>query len=199
MSIFREGYIAILPKELIEELFKFFIEDNSYRITIETSKTVDMLSEELNDDNTFDLIKTTLLDFNIEIYIDAEYAGEDAVFIFMINFQQLQEFLIYAEMFVNDYEFVIKNTIKIRRKVIIDENNKNVKSAKVGVLKNLEEGNCIHLYHDGYNLSMSYLSEAGRIVIYSLNELQSELLLYKLVKFYNDLTTQHIKNILEKY
>lgn len=197
MSLFKDGYFTILPKELRKELTKYVFEMSLELITLETLKTSYMFKERIKDDNEFYLENITLLDFNIVIELPEVYADENPTFVFQMEFQQLQEFIkFFRDNYASLFEFIDKNTLNIIEKVVPNKNSEEVKLAQVGLIKNIEEGNCINLEHKGSNyLAFTYFSEAGRIVIYGLTEIQSEILLYKLIQFYNDLITMNPENI----
>jgi len=200
MSIFKTGYFVLLPKELIEDLSEYALETFSSFIILETTKTRDLLATDLHDDNiTYDVEKNTYLLFNILIEISEDYANDDPTFPFEINLQQLQVFLDYSKSFYSAYEFITRKQLIIPAKLIPNIDEEFIKLAKVGVLKNLEENNCINLHHDGSYIAFTYFSLAGRINLYSLTRMQSEVLLYKLIKFYNDLVTGNIRNIEPEY
>lgn len=201
MSIFIKGYFKVLPRELRDELFEYVFESLSSVITLDASNTREWLDQELSEDNiSFELTKGTTLFFRVIIDLPEEYANEDANFPFQVQFQQLQEFLDFLGIYSADYKFISKNKLKINKSVISDANGESIGLARAGLLKNKEERNCINLEHNGSNyLAFSYWSEGGRIKIYSLTEIQSEILVYKLIQFYKDLITQDLTNIAEEY
>jgi len=201
MSIFKTGYFIILPKELRKELNIYFYNYLDSLVILNTSVEIDMLIVEFGDDNTsFNLNNDSKLYFDIQIYLPPEY-GSNIIFKFSIEFQQLYTFI---ETYINNItlDFIATNFV-FDKNLTADKYDYKIKRIyENGQLRNLDENNCIDLYQNLENslLGLGYFTQMGNdVMIKSLNQMQSEILVYKLYLFYRDLLTKDVANISEIY
>src|SRR5581483_8985519 len=201
MSIFKTGYFIILPKELRKELNIYFYNYLDSLVILNTSVEIDMLIVEFGDDNTsFNLNNDSKLYFDIQIYLPPEY-GSNIIFKFNIEFQQLYTFI---ETYINNItlDFIATNFV-FDKNLTADKYDYKIKRIyENGQLRNLDENNCIDLYQNLENslLGLGYFTQMGNdVMIKSLNQMQSEILVYKLYLFYRDLLTKDVANISEIY
>ena len=205
MSIFREGYFGILPSELRKELFGYYWNWANKLITVNAEYQNVLIREEAEyiaeqkskpvrykPLTTDDLIYFDILIFpcttNIKLY-----------FPFSVYLVVLQTFL---ETYINNYQFtfltvdkllpiiakVKKKNYDIQYTITTDKDH----ATRLKLFNNLESV-CIYLQEIreeiGEVLGIYYTSTENDQPLYKLGHLQSEVLIYKLVKFYNDLVT----------
>lgn len=190
MSVFREGYISILPRELRDELAEYLFDYLNSLVTLNTHHMYMIFEEEIGSNkDVFEFNNESQLTFQISINLPPEYSTTPLNFKFVAELQQLNTFI---KEYISTHAFHFVEELKLGGNLTPDSGNYNVESASHGILTNLDENSCINLYDYTSNLiGFGYETRAGNtVVIQELTQMQSEILIYKLIKFHNDLIAQ---------
>jgi hypothetical protein len=195
MALFQAGYFKLLPTELRSEIFHHL----ESVIFLNTSEFMDSLDENNPDSDVFEFDKDRLLQFIVEIPVPGQYAADNINFYCTVDVQRLCAF--FENILEDELEFIDTDKLILAKVVDYDLTDDNIMSAIVGDLFNINRSNCVYISMDN-DLIVFTCYDADQMEgrpIYTLTQLQTEILLYKLVQFYNDVSKGNIEEIWHLY
>lgn len=201
MSLFREGYVSVLPSELRQELRKFYFKWADNLIVLSTEYQNILISEqaEFEAEQTGDTINYQPVTMQDYIYFDISIfpclSKVKLYFPFQVYFIALKTFLKY---YINTHEFKFvvpdqlrpdRNLQKKLKPTAKADMERDKDNATRGQLFNEKEFVNVFIQRIEIDLGIYYMSTEEEHPLYELTDIQSELFIYKLIKFYNDLVT----------
>lgn len=206
MALLKTGYFSILPRELVIELVKYYFEYANELITLDTEsqnniirEDAEFLAERLGSPTKYQTLKAQdLVNFDIHIFT----SDSSRIYVpFKVYTIALRTFL-YAYIQVHKFQILTVDTllpdVKSRGQFGRDVSNKYLAASKDSLYNDINLTNIylkIVTIMDQYEgtidfregLLLVYESIPNGIPMYELNTIQEEILIYKLVKFYNDI------------
>jgi len=201
MSIFKEDYFALLPSDLRKELMMFYLDYANTLIKLTTIIGIIILDEKSQ------LLIYTNTIFNITVptgtLFETRRTSDEISFPYMVYIVVFYEFL---KNYINNhtFKFLIVDKlqplpklsgIKFTAAKTLNEISDQKREALNKLTNNEEKFEvALRVFRDNLFFELHY-----NRIIYTLNDVQSEVLIYKLIKFYNDLIMDSEHNLKGEY
>lgn len=199
------GYFRLLPRDLIKEMYKYFEKyfDTSFETYLGQYLVTDYTTSYLFTEyvKTMDKDSRKYLDnYYIEIRLKFCDTNDEGMAVpFLIQLPTLKKFL---KVILKSHTFIFINgrDLKLQRASSMSHINvkdEDLQSAKRGILTNLLSnfGLDVHYLTTVHFIEFMHPFENGGFVsLYLFNSLKSEVLIYKLIKFYNDAVNKKLKD-----
>lgn len=199
------GYFRLLPRELIREIYKYFEKyfDTSFETHLGTYLVTDHTTSYLFTEYANIMAKESnkyLDNYYIEIRLKFCSENDEGMAIpVLIQLPTLKKFL--ETILDNDvFIFINGRDLKLQQALsmsYIKVNNEDLNSAERGVLTNLLSNFKLYIQYSTLSNTIEFMhpfSNGGFVSLYLFNLLRSEVLIYKLVRFYNDVVSEQLKD-----
>lgn len=211
MSLFRQGYLNVLPTELKSLLFDYYFAWANELLQLSTNYQNILIREAAETEArlTATPIKYKSVTACNSVYFDILIfpcpSAKRLYFPFKVYISALRRFL-EKHIQYNVFTFLTVDKLQPMKKSgkfsgLTNTMENNIGYASIGKLINDKEGINIILEEIAGEIGIYYNSTEEDHPLYELDELQGELLIYKLIKFYNDLVsiTETSNNLKDEY
>lgn len=200
MSLFKYGWFNVLPSELRAMLFAYYFNQVGEYIELSTDYQKSLINEDAQH-----RAEKTLSSIKYQQFVDCDSVYFDILIVVpsplsRILYFPFKVYLAPLGIFLEKYlKFNKPSFLTIDKLLPLKTSNKflglkfnnsiqnNMNYAKIGQLINDKEGINIFLYEIAGEIGIYYNTNEEDHPLYELTDVQGELLIYKLVKFYNDI------------